>query len=77
MAEPITKDMTLGDVVMKYPEAAQVMLRYGLHCIGCHVAAHETIEQGAKAHGLEDAQIEKMVREMNDIAKKSKHSNAH
>ena len=77
MPEPITKDMTLGDVVMKYPEAAQVMLKYGLHCIGCHVAAHETIEQGAKAHGLEDAQIEKMVREMNDVAKKSKHSNAH
>ena len=77
MPEPITKAMTLGDVVMKYPEAAQVMLKYGLHCIGCHVAAHETIEQGAKAHGLEDAQIEKMVREMNDVAIKSKHSNAH
>ncbi len=49
---PVTKDMTLGDVVQKFPESAEVMFKHGLHCIGCHVAAWETIEQGAEVHGV-------------------------
>jgi len=68
----ITKDMTLGDVVSRYPEAAEVMLRYGLHCIGCHVAAFETIEQGALSHGMDKKQIDKMLKEMNETANKPK-----
>lgn len=69
MPEKITKDMTLGEVVKKYPKIAEVMLKYGLHCIGCHVAAWETIEQGALGHGMSKKDLEKMVKEMNNVAK--------
>lgn len=66
MAEnKINKDMTLGEIVSKYPVAAEVMFKYGLHCIGCHVATVETLEQGAKTHGLGDKQIKEMVEEIN------------
>ncbi len=65
MTDKITKDMTLGEVITKFPQTANIMLKYGLHCVGCHVAAWETIEQGAKGHGLTDAQVETMVSEMN------------
>ncbi len=68
--EKITKNMQLGELVSRYPEAAQVMLKHGLHCIGCHMAAWETIEQGAKGHGMDDKQLEKMLKEMNDVLKK-------
>jgi hybrid cluster-associated redox disulfide protein len=61
----ITGGMTLGDVVSKYPETAMVMYKYGLHCIGCHVATWETIEQGCRAHGISDKDIDKMIEEMN------------
>ena len=67
--EAITKDMTLGELVTRYPQTAQVMFSYGLHCIGCHMAAHETIEQGASAHGMDAKAIAKMVREMNEAVK--------
>jgi len=70
--DAITKDMTIGDVVAKYPEAAHVMIQGGLHCIGCRVAMWETIEQGAKAHGLTDDEIKKMVRDMNLFIKADK-----
>ena len=60
MAE-ITKDMTFGDLLQQKPEAAGVLASYGLHCIGCHIAVFETIEQGAKAHGLSDEQITEMM----------------
>ncbi|MBN1502606.1 DUF1858 domain-containing protein [Candidatus Woesearchaeota archaeon] len=62
--------MLLGDVVKSFPETAYIMMRYGLHCVGCHVATHETIEQGAKAHGLSEKEIEKMVKEMNSLIQK-------
>lgn len=65
MADKLSKDTTLGEAVSKYPETAAIMLKYGLHCIGCHVATWETIEQGAKGHGLTDAQIKDMLAGMN------------
>ena len=65
MADNITKEMTLGEAVSKFPETAVIMMRYGLHCIGCHVASWETIEQGALGHGLTAAQVKDMVAEMN------------
>ena len=49
----ITKDMPIGEVVERYPEAAEVLTAYGLHCVGCHVSPFETVEQGALGHGME------------------------
>lgn len=72
MKEKINGKMTLGEVVQKYPETAEVMLKYGLHCVGCHVAAWETIEQGASAHGLDKKKITEMLKEMNKAVSKSK-----
>lgn len=63
----IKKDMALGELVSKYPQAARVMLEHGLHCIGCHMAAMETIEEGAKSHGMSAEEIDKMIKEMNKI----------
>ena len=65
----ISRKTTLGDVVTKFPEAVQVMLSKGMHCVGCHVAAFETVEQGAKAHGMSEEQVEKLLAEMNDAVK--------
>lgn len=48
----ITKDMPIGDVVMRYPQTIEVFLRHGLMCVGCTVARFENIEQGAMAHGI-------------------------
>ena len=66
----ITKNMTFQDVIEKHPNAAEVMIKYGLHCIGCHVASWETIEQGAKGHGMSDSDIDNMVDEMNKAVSK-------
>ena len=70
MPEKISKEMALGEVVKGFPQVVPIMLSYGLHCVGCHVAAFETIEQGAKAHGMKDPEIEKMVAEMNNAIEK-------
>ena len=72
MADKITKDMTFGELIQKYPETAESLLKRGFHCIGCHMATTETIEQGAKAHGLSDEDVDEMLKEMNDIVKDKK-----
>jgi hybrid cluster-associated redox disulfide protein len=64
-APKITKDMMLGEAVSRYPKTMEVLFSYGLHCIGCHVSAYESIEQGAMAHGLDEKAVKKMVEEMN------------
>jgi len=57
--------MTLGEIVQKFPQAVPLLAESGLHCIGCHVSAFETLEQGCKAHGLSDKEIESLVKRMN------------
>lgn len=62
----IKKTMTLGEIVEKFPITVEIMMKYGLHCIGCHLAVTETLEQGAKGHGMDDEEIDNMVEEMNE-----------
>ena len=50
----IAREMTIGDVVKRFPQAAEVFLEYGLHCVGCHVSYWETIEEGARGHGMSE-----------------------
>src|SRR5579872_6540416 len=48
----ITPQTNISALVAQLPVAAEVLGRFGLHCAGCGVNKYETIEQGAKAHGL-------------------------
>ncbi len=51
-AQKITKDMTISEVVKKYPQTIEVFFDYGLYCVGCFAADFDTIESGAKVHGV-------------------------
>ncbi len=62
----VTKVITFGDLLQQKPDAAEVLASYGLHCIGCHIAVFETIEQGAKAHGLTDEKLDEMLKKINE-----------
>ena len=68
----VTKDWKMGEIVERYPhrEIVDIIGKYGLHCIGCHVASWETLEQGVLAHGLGYKELEKMLGEINREATK-------
>ncbi len=70
MVKKIERNTTLGEVVSMFPDAVPVMLGHGLHCVGCHVAVFETVEQGAKAHGMDEKEIDSLLKEMNATIKK-------
>ena len=68
----ITRQTIIADTVEINPDAPQIMFKYGLHCIGCHVALWETVEQGCQAHGMSEEDIDKMVKELNEEKKEEK-----
>ena len=67
---PVTKEMLIMDVLNEYPEVTPVLMGYGLHCIGCRFSSYDTIEAGAKIHGLSDEVIDMMVGDINLIIEK-------
>lgn len=71
----ITKNMLMNNILEKHPETAVILMSYGLHCIGCHLSTMETLEQGAKAHGLSNNEIELMLKDVNMIALEMKNKN--
>ena len=41
------------ETVEKYPATVEGFRAFGMGCLGCAAARFETIEQGAKAHGMD------------------------
>lgn len=68
--EIISEDMLVGEVVSKVMGSADVMTKYGLHCVGCGASVFETLEQGSLGHGMPKKEFEKMMRELNELANK-------
>ena len=66
----IITSMTFAEL-MQYPEAVEILMKKGFHCIGCSAAAFETIEQGALMHGINP---KKLVEEINKKLSKPKKS---
>ncbi|HTZ41949.1 MAG TPA: DUF1858 domain-containing protein [Candidatus Omnitrophota bacterium] len=67
--QPIAKDMLMIDILSKYPEAAPILMGYGLHCVGCHFSGADTLEMGAKLHGMDKETIDMMLKDANEIIK--------
>lgn len=49
----ITKEMSIMEVVQKYPQTVDVFRNFGMGCLGCAAAHYENIDQGASAHGID------------------------
>jgi hybrid cluster-associated redox disulfide protein len=69
MSATVNKNMSISEVVMKWPETVGTFMEAGLHCFGCAAARFETIEQGAVAHGIDP---DKLIEELNEIIEEKK-----
>ncbi len=68
----ITKNMSIQEVVMKWPKTFSTFMDFGLHCIGCEAASFENIEQGALAHGID---VGELINALNKVAEKKDKKN--
>lgn len=57
----ITKDMTIGEILVTKPEVAPILMEAGMHCLGCPSAQGESLEEAAMVHGMNiDSLMEKI-----------------
>ncbi|MBI5797383.1 iron-sulfur cluster assembly accessory protein [Candidatus Woesearchaeota archaeon] len=61
----ITGDMAIAEVVRLYPQTIEIMLSYGLHCIGCGANTMESLYEGSAGHGMPDSVFEEMLEKLN------------
>src|SRR3989344_9259761 len=72
VTEVITKDMTIGEVVAKYPAVIEPLQEAGVHCVGCHVSYSESLEDGFKSHGMTDEQVDSVIVKLNNAVEQYK-----
>jgi len=72
----LTRDTILMHVVEESPRTAELLSEYGLHCIGCYFSEMDTLETGAKIHGMTDGEIEDMITEINEQVELEWHENS-
>lgn len=63
----ITKHMKISEIE-NYSKAVEKLAEKGMFCLGCDLATSETLEQGAKVHGLNP---DELVKELNEILEKN------
>ena len=68
----ITKEMTIGDVVAKYPAVIEPLQEAGVHCVGCHVSYSESLEDGFKGHGMSDEDVDMVIAKLNKAVEEYK-----
>jgi hybrid cluster-associated redox disulfide protein len=62
----ITTEMTIGEVIEKYPSTEKVFVKYfGNGCFTCPGAKMENIAFGAMMHGVD---ADTVVKELNEVA---------
>jgi len=48
----ITKDMLIGEIIRKKPETIEVLMQFGMGCVGCPASQMESLEEAAMVHGV-------------------------
>jgi hybrid cluster-associated redox disulfide protein len=67
MAEKVTKDTKIGELLMIDRKIAVLLMQAGMHCVGCPSSADETIDEASMVHGMDSG---KLVDAINDYLEK-------
>ena len=59
----IDKDMKIEDILRQYPQTIPVFRKLGLDCVQCQLSQFESLENGAKVHGID---LQSMLADLND-----------
>ena len=60
----VTTDMLIGQLITLAPNIARILMRAGMHCLGCPSSQMESLEEAAMVHGM-DADV--LVQQINDF----------
>lgn len=60
----VTKDTLIGQLLQIDTNIAAILMRAGMHCIGCPSSQMESLEEAAIVHGLD---VDVLVNQINDF----------
>ena len=60
----VTKQMLIGELLQLDPNIAGVLMRAGMHRIGCPSSQMESLEEAAMVHGMD---VDVLVEQINDF----------
>ena len=63
MAQQITKQTLIGEMLQMDMGIAAILMAAGMHCIGCPASQAESLEQAAMVHGLDADELEAKINE--------------
>ena len=64
MAQQVTKETMIGDLLRIDAGVAPILLGIGMHCLGCPSAQMETLGEAAMVHGID---ADELVGKINDF----------
>ena len=59
----ITKENTIGEILKMDPKAADILMGFGMGCLGCPSSSMESLEQACHIHGLN---LEEVLNKLNE-----------
>ena len=60
----VSKDMLIGQLLQIDANIAPILMRAGMHCLGCPFSQMESLEEAAMVHGLD---VDVLVNQINDF----------
>ena len=60
----VSKDMLIGQLLQIDANIAPILMRAGMHCLGCPSSQLESLEEAAMVHGLD---VDVLVNQINDF----------
>ena len=62
LAQQVTKDIRIGELLMMDRGTAAILMQNGMHCVGCPSSAMETLEEACGVHGID---VEEVLEKLN------------
>ena len=62
MAQQITKQTLIGEMLQMDMGIAAILMAAGMHCVGCPASQGETLEEACMIHGID---VNDVVNELN------------
>jgi hybrid cluster-associated redox disulfide protein len=54
-------DMSVADIMNRWPQTIRVFLDWHLHCVGCPIARFHTLADSASEHGCDIGELEAAI----------------
>ncbi|MGN6142072.1 MAG: DUF1858 domain-containing protein [Mesorhizobium sp.] len=61
MGSLFDRDMTMDEIMRRWPATIRVVLRNGMLCVGCPIAPFHTLAEAAREHELDEVALRRAL----------------